>query len=48
LGLPLLRLETGEDSPDALAFYAKSGFARRGPFGEYRENGSSVFMEKRL
>jgi hypothetical protein len=24
------------------------GYRRRGPFGAYRENGSSVFMEKTL
>ncbi len=47
-GLPILRLETGEDSPEALAFYAKNAYSRRGPFGDYQENGASVFMEKRL
>lgn len=47
-GLPVMRLETGEASPDALALYAACGYARRGPFGAYRENGSSVFMEKAL
>lgn len=48
LGLPLMRLETGDRSPAALALYARLGYARRGPFGAYAENGSSVFMEKRL
>lgn len=47
-GLPLMRLETGEDSPAAIQAYARAGYARRGPFGDYEENGSSVFMEKRL
>ncbi|MEL6478653.1 MAG: GNAT family N-acetyltransferase [Pseudomonadota bacterium] len=47
-GLDLLRLETGEDSPAALKLYARLGYHRRGPFGAYAENGSSVFMEKRL
>lgn len=47
-GLGLMRLETGEASPDALALYARCGYIRRGPFGAYFENGSSVFMEKRL
>ena len=47
-GLPLMRLETGEDSPDAIGLYTRLGYARRGPFGTYEENGSSVFMEKRL
>lgn len=48
LGLPLMRLETGEASPEALALYARLGYARRGAFGDYRENGSSVFMERVL
>ncbi len=47
-GLPLMRLETGDASPEALALYARCGYARRGPFGHYLENGSSVFMEKAL
>jgi putative acetyltransferase len=47
-GLALIRLETGAASPDALALYERLGYARRGPFGAYAENGSSVFMEKRL
>ncbi len=47
-GFPLMRLETGLASPDALALYERLGYARRGPFGAYRENGSSVFMEKAL
>jgi putative acetyltransferase len=46
--LPLMRLETGEASPEALAAYARLGYRRRGPFGSYAENGSSVFMEKAL
>ncbi|MDF2232040.1 GNAT family N-acetyltransferase [Albimonas sp. CAU 1670] len=47
-GLPLMRLETGEASPEAIRAYERAGYARRGPFGDYEENGSSVFMEKRL
>ncbi len=47
-GLPLMRLETGEASPAALRIYTRLGYARCGPFGPYRENGSSVFMEKPL
>lgn len=47
-GLTVVRLETGEASPEAIALYASLGYGRRGPFGAYRENGSSVFMEKRL
>ncbi len=47
-GLPLARLETGAASPAAIRLYTREGYTRRGPFGSYAENGSSVFMEKRL
>lgn len=48
LGLPLVRLETGHASPAAISAYSRLGYARCGPFGDYVENGSSVFMEKHL
>lgn len=48
LDLPCLRLETGDALPEAIGLYEAEGFARRGAFGDYAENGSSVFMEKRL
>ena len=44
----ILRLETGVASHAALGLYARSGFRRRGPFGEYRADPLSVFMEKEL
>lgn len=47
-GLPLVRLETGAASVGALRLYERLGYRRIAPFGSYRENGSSVFMEKRL
>lgn len=47
-GLPVVRLETGRDSLEAIGLYERMGYAWRGPFGDYAENGSSVFMEKRL
>lgn len=47
-GQSLLRLETGIDNHEALALYERQGFARRGPFGDYREDPLSVFMEKQL
>lgn len=47
-GRDTVRLETGEDSPEAIRLYERLGYARRGPFAEYEENGSSVFMEKVL
>jgi len=34
--------------PEALALYAAAGYERRGPFGAYRDDPLSVFMEKRL
>ena len=47
-GLPIMRLETGTDSPAAIRAYEKAGYVRRAAFGAYTENGSSVFMEKHL
>lgn len=47
-GLPFLRLETGDRLMAALRLYARHGFNRRGPFGDYPDAGSSVFMEKAL
>lgn len=43
-----LMLETGPYQTEALAFYAKSGYRRRGPFGDYRDDPYSVFMHKPL
>jgi putative acetyltransferase len=47
-GLRELKLETGIHQPEALALYERSGFVRCEPFGEYKEDPLSVFMEKRL
>lgn len=47
-GATLLTLETGPYQPEALAFYAAAGYQRRGPFGDYKDDPLSVFMEKRL
>ncbi|HVJ51193.1 MAG TPA: GNAT family N-acetyltransferase [Aliidongia sp.] len=47
-GVRLLRLETGRDSHAALALYEKAGFKRREPFGNYRPDPLSVFMERSL
>lgn len=47
-GLRQLRLETGNAQPEALALYERAGFRPRGPFGEYREDPLSVFMERDL
>lgn len=43
-----LMLETGPYQPEALAFYARHGFVRRGPFGDYPPHPLSVFMSKSL
>lgn len=47
-GLELARLETGIHQSEALLLYEKSGYHRRGPFGDYSEDPLSVFMEKKL
>ena len=43
-----MRLETGLASPEAIRFYSRIGYRETGPFGDYQENGASVFMEKSL
>jgi len=48
LGCQELLLETGPYQPEALAFYKKQGYARRGPFGAYPDHPLSVFMGKGL
>jgi len=47
-GIGILRLETGIHQSEALALYERAGFVRRVPFGGYRDDPLSVFMEKRL
>jgi putative acetyltransferase len=47
-GLRTLRLETGIHQLDAIALYERAGFVRCEPFGEYKPDPLSVFMEKRL
>lgn len=47
-GMHALLLETGVDQPEALALYESRGYRRRGRYGEYRDESSSVFMEKLL
>ena len=48
LGLPALKLETGEELAAALRLYARQGFVRCGAFGTYQPCDNSVFMEKML
>ena len=47
-GLPLLRLETGIHQTEAIALYHSAGYVDCVPFGEYRLDPLSRFMEKRL
>lgn len=44
----LLRLETGIYQPEAHGLYARAGYQRRGPYGDYPDDPLSVFMEKRI
>jgi putative acetyltransferase len=46
--LTALLLESGIHQHEALALYRKAGFADRGPYAGYEDNGVSVFMEKPL
>ena len=44
----VIQLETGNLNQAALRLYRGNGFHERGPFGDYPDNGVSVFMEKTL
>ena len=48
LGVKIARLETGVSQPEALGLYRALGYAERGPFGDYKLDPLSVFMEKML
>jgi putative acetyltransferase len=47
-GLTTVRLETGILQEAALNFYRSKGYADRGPYGAYKTDPLSVFMEKSL
>jgi putative acetyltransferase len=47
-GKQVLRLETGIHQAAAIGLYERAGFVRREPFGDYRPDPLSLFMEKRL
>lgn len=47
-GVRVMQLETGVQSAEALALYRGFRYRERGPFGAYRPDPLSVFMEKRL
>jgi putative acetyltransferase len=48
IGVNVARLEAGPLQPKALSLYRKLGYTERGPFGSYRVDPLSVFMEKTL
>lgn len=48
LGFRIARLETGIHQPEALRLYEGLGYQYREPFGDYRLDPLSVFMEKTL
>jgi len=47
-GRELALLETGRDQTEAVRLYERAGYARRGAFGGYPDNGLSVFYGKRF
>ncbi|MEI2414796.1 GNAT family N-acetyltransferase [Orrella sp. JC864] len=47
-GVATVLLETGVRQPEALGLYRKHGYVERGPYGPYRPDPLSIFMEKRL
>ncbi|MEO0829399.1 MAG: GNAT family N-acetyltransferase [Pseudomonadota bacterium] len=48
LGLPALMLETGNLLHEAHRLYGRHGFAPRGPFGDYADEPTSIYMELSL
>ncbi|WP_440410864.1 GNAT family N-acetyltransferase [Neorhizobium petrolearium] len=47
-GMSIIRLETGIYQPQAIGLYRAYGFVEIGPFGDYKRDPLSIFMEKRL
>ncbi len=47
-GYRTFKLETGPAQPDALAFYAKNGYAQCDRYADYRDDPNSVYMQKEL
>ncbi|WP_218576012.1 GNAT family N-acetyltransferase, partial [Pseudomonas sp. FSL A6-1183] len=43
-----LMLETGYRQLEAISFYERNGYQRRGPFGGYEYDPNSIFLEKHL
>ena len=47
-GISIIRLETGIYQPEALGLYRKAGYLEIQPFGDYKPDPLSLYMEKRL
>lgn len=47
-GFSIVRLETGIHQPEAIGLYRSAGYRDIAPFGEYRPDPLSLFMEKWL
>lgn len=47
-GVITMQLETGIKQPEAVALYRRFGYVECGPFGNYKPDPLSLFMEKRL
>lgn len=47
-GCSAFALETGYLQPEAISLYARCGYQRCGPFGDYTEDPNSVFMQKKF
>ena len=45
-GCRTFMLETGPTQREALILYERLGYRHRGPFGDYRDDPLSIFMEK--
>ena len=47
-GVEWARLEAGTEQPEALGLYKKLGYVERGPYGQYKHDPWSIFLEKDL
>jgi GNAT superfamily N-acetyltransferase len=47
-GFTVVRIETGDNQPEAVALYERCGYTRIPPFGEYVGNAWSICWEKLL
>lgn len=47
-GMSIIRLETGIYQPEAIGLYRKAGYQEVPPFGDYKPDPLSLFMEKRF